>query len=213
MSGNAYPAALRRVIMDIGKWPGVGEKTAARMAMHLLRAPREEVLELAQALLELKEKIQLCRQCYAFADQELCPICADPGRVPGQLLVVAEPGDLLAIEKVGWYKGRYHVLGGLIAPLEGVGPDDLRVRELVNRIKAEGVREVILALNPSLEGRDHHQLSGHGTEAPGPQGDPHRLRPAHGRRDQVRRPADLEGVVEPSGGDVIVAVVSGQLSV
>jgi recombination protein RecR len=152
MSGNAYPAALRRVIQDIGKWPGVGEKTAARMALHLLRAPRTEVLELAQALLELKEKIQLCRRCHAFADQELCPICADPGRLPGQLLVVAEPGDLLALEKVGWYKGRYHVLGGLITPLEGVGPDDLRVRELVERLKAEGVQEVILALNPSLEG-------------------------------------------------------------
>ena len=152
MSGNAYPAALRRVIIDIGKWPGVGEKTAARMALHLLRAPRNEVLELAQALLELKEKIQLCRQCYAFADQELCPICSDPGRLPGQLLVVAEPGDLLALEKVGWYKGRYHVLGGLITPLEGVGPDDLRVRELLARVKAEGAQEVILALNPSLEG-------------------------------------------------------------
>ena len=152
MSGNAYPAALRRVIMDIGKWPGVGEKTAARMALHLLRAPREEVLELAQALLELKEKIQLCRRCYAFADQELCPICADPARQPGQLLVVSEPGDLLAIEKVGWYHGHYHVLGGLIAPLEGVGPDDLRVRELEDRIRSEGVQEVILALNPSLEG-------------------------------------------------------------
>ena len=101
---------------------GGGEKTAARMALHLLRAPKEEVLELAQALLELKEKIQLCRRCYAFADQELCPICADPGRQPGQLLVVAEPGDLLAIEKVGWYQGCYHVLGGLITPLEGVGP-------------------------------------------------------------------------------------------
>jgi recombination protein RecR len=152
MSGNAYPAALRRVIKEISKWPGVGEKTAARMAMHLLRAPRPEVMELAQALLELKEKIQLCRRCYAFADQELCPICADPSRQPGQLLVVAEPGDLLAIEKVGWYKGRYHVLGGLISPLEGVGPDDLRVRELEERVKAEGVQEVILALNPSLEG-------------------------------------------------------------
>ncbi len=149
---NAYPAALRRVIKDISKWPSVGEKSAARMAMHLLRAPREEVLELAQALLELKEKIQLCRQCYAFADQELCPICADPARQPGTLLVVAEPGDLLAVEKVGWYKGRYHVLGGLIAPLEGVGPDDLRVRELLDRIKSEEAKEVILALNPSLEG-------------------------------------------------------------
>jgi recombination protein RecR len=152
MSGNAYPAALRRVIQAIGKWPGVGEKTAARMALHLLRVPRAEVLELAQALLELKEKIQLCRRCYAFADQELCPICADPGRRPGQLLVVAEPGDLLAIEKVGWYQGSYHVLGGLITPLEGVAPDDLRIRELLARIQAEAVQEVILALNPSLEG-------------------------------------------------------------
>jgi recombination protein RecR len=152
MAGNAYPAALRRVIKDISKWPGVGEKSASRLALHLLRLPREEVLELAQALLELQEKIQLCRRCYAFADQELCPICADPGRQAGTLLVVAEPEDLLAIEKVGWYQGRYHVLGGLIAPLEGVGPDDLRVRELAERLKAEGVQEVILALNPSLEG-------------------------------------------------------------
>ncbi len=152
MSGNANPAALRRVIQAIGKWPGVGEKTAARMALHLLRVPRAEVLELAQALLELKEKIQLCRRCYAFADQELCPICADPARRPGQLLVVAEPGDLLAIEKVGWYQGTYHVLGGLITPLEGVTPDDLRIRELLARIRAEAVQEVILALNPSLEG-------------------------------------------------------------
>jgi recombination protein RecR len=152
MSGNAYPAALRRVIQAIGKWPGVGEKTAARMALHLLRVPRAEVLELAQALLELKEKIQLCRRCYAFADQEFCPICADPARRHGQLLVVAEPGDLLAIEKVGWYQGSYHVLGGLITPLEGVAPDDLRIRELLARIRAEAVQEVILALNPSLEG-------------------------------------------------------------
>ncbi|MGA7577031.1 MAG: recombination mediator RecR [Desulfobaccales bacterium] len=152
MSGNAYPPALRRVIEAIGKWPGVGEKTAARMALHLLRAPRAEVLELAQALMELKEKIHLCRRCYAFADQELCPICADPARGPGQLLVVAEPGDLLAIEKVGWYQGNYHVLGGLITPLEGVTPDDLRIRELLARIRAEAVQEVILALNPSLEG-------------------------------------------------------------
>jgi recombination protein RecR len=152
MSGNAYPAALRRVIKDISKWPGVGEKSASRLALHLLRLPRQEVLELAQALLELQEKIQLCRRCYAFADQELCPICGDPGRQPGTLLVVAEPEDLLAIEKVGWYQGRYHVLGGLIAPLEGVGPADLRVRELVVRLRAEGVQEVILALNPSLEG-------------------------------------------------------------
>jgi len=152
MSKGAYPAALTRVIIALGKWPGVGEKTAGRMAMHLLRAPQGEVLELAQALLELKEKIRLCRRCYAFADQELCPLCADPARSQGQILVVADPGDLLALERVGWFRGLYHVLGGLLSPLEGVGPDDLRLRELLERIEVEGIKEVILALNPNLEG-------------------------------------------------------------
>ena len=152
MSGNAYPAALRRVIVGLSRWPGVGEKTASRLALHLLRAPEGEVLELANALMELKEKIQLCRRCFAFADQEFCPLCSDPARHQGQILVVAEPGDLLAIEKVGWYRGLYHVLGGLISPLEGVGPDDLRLMELLNRLMKEEVTEVILGLNPSLEG-------------------------------------------------------------
>jgi recombination protein RecR len=152
MAGNAYPAALRRVILALAKLPGVGEKTAGRLAMYLLRAPNAEVLELAQALTELKEKIQLCRRCFAFADAELCPLCADATRARDQILVVAEPGDLLAIEKVGWFKGLYHVLGGVISPLEGVGPDDLRLAELLARIRQDGVTEVILALNPSLEG-------------------------------------------------------------
>ncbi len=152
MSGNAYPAALRRVIVDLARWPGVGEKTAARLAMHLLRAPEAEVLELAEALRDLKEKIRLCRRCFAFADQDFCPLCANPARRQGQILVVAEPGDLLALEKVGWYQGLYHVLGGLIAPLEGVGPDDIRLRELLDRVRQEEVSEVILGLNPSLEG-------------------------------------------------------------
>jgi recombination protein RecR len=152
MAKSAYPAALRRVILALAKWPGVGEKTAGRLALYLLRAPQAEVLELAQALMELKEKIKLCRRCFAFADQELCPICGDPGRSQGQLLVVADPGDLLALERVGWYQGLYHVLGGLLSPLEGVGPEDLRLRELLERVRTGGVKEVILALNPSLEG-------------------------------------------------------------
>jgi recombination protein RecR len=152
MSGNAYPAALRRVIVGLSKWPGVGEKTATRLAMHLLRSPEAEVLELAHALMELKEKIRLCRRCYAFADQEFCPICANPGRAQGQIMVVAEPGDLLALEKVGWFQGLYHVLGGLISPLEGVGPDDIRSMELLDRVMKDGIKEVILGLNPSLEG-------------------------------------------------------------
>jgi recombination protein RecR len=120
--------------------------------MHLLRVPESEVLELANALMELKEKIRLCRRCFAFADQDLCPLCSNATRSQGQILVVAEPGDLLAIEKIGWFKGLYHVLGGVIAPLEGVGPDDIRIRELLDRVRQEGVQEVILGLNPSLEG-------------------------------------------------------------
>jgi recombination protein RecR len=100
----------------------------------------------------LKEKVRLCQRCFAFADQELCPLCANPAREARVLMVVADPGDLLAIEKIGWYQGRYHVLGGVLSPLEGVGPDDLRIRELLERIKSEGIQEVILALNPSLEG-------------------------------------------------------------
>jgi len=152
MAKGAYPEALQRVVAALGKWPGVGGKTAARLALYLLRAPQGEVLELAQAVVELKEKVRLCRRCFAFADQELCPLCADPSRSNGVLLVVADPGDLLALEKVGWYRGLYHVLGGVLSPLEGVGPDDLRIRELLERITREGFTEVILALNPSLEG-------------------------------------------------------------
>jgi recombination protein RecR len=152
MSKGAYPEALQRVVAALSRWPGVGEKTAARMALYLLRAPESEVLELAEALTGLKEKVRLCRRCFAFADQELCPLCANPARQGSILMVVADPGDLLAIEKIGWYQGRYHVLGGVLSPLEGVGPDDLRLRELLERIKAEGIQEVILSLNPSLEG-------------------------------------------------------------
>lgn len=149
---KGYPEALRRVVALLARWPGIGEKSAARLALYLLRAPEGEVLELARALGELKDNIRLCRRCFAFADSEFCPICADPGRERGVILVVAEPGDLLAIERVGWFKGLYHVLGGLISPLEGVQSQDLRVAELKERVKAEGISEVILALNPTLEG-------------------------------------------------------------
>lgn len=152
MTKGAHPEALTRVIRAISKWPGVGEKTAARMALYLLRAPEGEARELIAAIEELKEKITFCRRCFAFADQELCPLCADPARSQGQILVVADPGDLLAIEKIGWYSGYYHVLGGLISPLEGVRPEDLRIAELEERVKTEGVKEVILALNPTMEG-------------------------------------------------------------
>lgn len=149
---KGYPEALKRVVGLLARWPGLGEKSAARLALYLLKAPKEEVLELVRALADLKENIRLCRRCFAFADGELCPVCADPAREAGTLMVVADPEDLLAIERVGWFTGRYHVLGGLLSPLEGVKERDLRVTELKDRVQAEGVKEVILALNPTLEG-------------------------------------------------------------
>ncbi|MGQ9688083.1 MAG: recombination mediator RecR [Desulfobaccales bacterium] len=152
MAKGAYPEALQRVVVALSRFPGIGEKSAARLALYLLRAPEAEVRELAEAVTGLKEKVRLCRRCFGFADQELCPLCAEPARQTGVLMVVADPGDLLAIEKVGWFKGRYHVLGGVLSPLEGVGPEDLRIKELLERVKSEGIQEVILALNPSLEG-------------------------------------------------------------
>ncbi len=152
MARSFYPAPLQNVIRALSKWPGIGEKTASRLALYLLRAPTQEVLDLAQALKELKEKIGLCSRCYAFADQDLCPICADPGRQTGQICVVADPGDLMALERVGFFQGSYHVLGGLISPLDNIGPGDLHITALLARLAPEAVREVILALNPSLEG-------------------------------------------------------------
>ncbi len=152
MARSFYPAPLQQVIKALSRWPGIGEKTASRLALHLLRAPVQEVLDLAQALQELKEKIGLCKRCHAFADQELCPICADPARQNGQICVVSDPGDLMALERVGFFQGTYHVLGGLISPLENVGPGDLHIASLLARLEPEAIREVILALNPSLEG-------------------------------------------------------------
>ena len=152
MARNFYPGPLQKVIRALGKWPGIGEKTATRLALYLLRASTAEVTDLAQALIELKEKIGLCSSCFAFADQELCPICADPLRHNGQVCVVADPGDLIALERVGFFQGSYHVLGGLISPLDNIGPEDLHSAQLLDRLEPESIQEVILALNPSLEG-------------------------------------------------------------
>lgn len=152
MARSFYPAPLQKVIKALSKWPGLGEKTASRLALYLLRAPAEEVADLILALQELKEKIGLCSRCFAFADQELCPICVEPGRQNGELCVVADPGDLMALERVGFFQGSYHVLGGLISPLDNIGPGDLHIAALLARLAPEGIREVILALNPSLEG-------------------------------------------------------------
>jgi recombination protein RecR len=149
MSG-ASPIA--RLVVELGKLPGIGEKTAARLAFHILRAPVEDAQSLAQAIVDLRAKIRLCSSCWDFTEDDPCAICRDQRRDNSILCVVAHPQDVIAIERTGGYRGRYHVLHGVLAPLEGVGPDDLRIAELVRRCGDNQVREVIVATNPSVEG-------------------------------------------------------------
>ncbi len=147
-----YPAPLARLISSLSRLPGLGEKTAARLALHLLRRPQAEVAELARTLMEVKEKIQSCSICFNLTEADPCPLCQNNGRGSGVLCVVEGPGDLLALEKAGGFKGRYHVLQGTLSPIDGVGPRDIRIRELMERLEKEEVSEVILAINPTTEG-------------------------------------------------------------
>ena len=140
------------MIEALQRLPGVGPKTAQRMTFFLLKRPTDEVRELSESLLAVKERIVSCTTCFNVTDQDPCRICADPARDPKLLCVVEEPNDLLAMERTGEYRGRYHVLLGALSPLEGIGPDDLKVRELLMRLEADAATEVILATNPNLEG-------------------------------------------------------------
>jgi recombination protein RecR len=148
----AYPKPLARLIEELERLPGVGPKTAQRLALHLLQASQEEAGALAEAIAQVKAAIRSCPVCFNFTDQELCAICADPQRDESLLCVVSDARDLLAMERAGGYRGRYHVLQGLISPMDGVGPDSLRLRELLDRVREGKVAEVILATNPTVEG-------------------------------------------------------------
>jgi len=147
-------AALDRLIEALGKLPGVGAKTAERLAYHLLKAPPEEALALAEALRDIKERVHYCKTCYhlAEAEHDLCAVCRDTRRDQGLICVVEQSRDLIALERAGTYQGVYHVLLGRLSPLQGVGPDQLTIDALVRRVFAGGVREIIMATNPTLEG-------------------------------------------------------------
>ncbi len=148
-----YTASLRRLIDELGRLPGVGPKSAQRIAFHLLKAPDEDARRLAGALIEVKEKTSLCPICLNIAESgSLCPICADDRRDTSVLCVVEDARDIVAVERTGQFRGRYHVLHGALNPLEGVGPDQLRVAEMLARLEPEGVKEVIVCTNPNLEG-------------------------------------------------------------
>ncbi len=147
-----YEGPIQDLIDELSRLPGIGPKSAQRLAFHLVKAPPDEAKRLAEAIVRAKERIRFCRECGNVADGELCRICRDETRDRTVLCVVEEPKDAATIERAGVIKGRYHVLGGAISPLDGVGPEDLRVQELLERVQRDRVTEVILATNPNLEG-------------------------------------------------------------
>jgi recombination protein RecR len=147
-----YEGVVQDLIDELGRLPGVGPKSAQRIAFHLLQADPTDVRRLAEILIEVKEKVRFCAVCGNVAEEEQCRICRDPRRDPSSICVVEESKDVVAIERTREFKGRYHVLGGAISPIEGIGPDQLRIKELMTRLADGAVSEVILAMDPNLEG-------------------------------------------------------------
>jgi recombination protein RecR len=152
---SAASDALSTLVHELSRLPGIGEKSATRLAFHLLNADADRVKRLTDALTRAKEKIHLCSRCFTYTEEELCEICANPLRSPDSICVVERPSDVRAIEASGKFKGTYHVLHGTLSPVEGVGPDQIRVQELLNRVRGWDRldnKELVLALNPSVEG-------------------------------------------------------------
>ncbi len=146
------PAPLARLVAELARLPGIGQRTAQRLAFHLLRAPDEEALALGEAIREMKEKVGLCEECFNLAEGPRCRICADPERDRSIICVVEEPADVIPIERTHEYRGLYHVLGGALSPIDGIDAEDLKISELVARVGRGGVAEVVLATNPTTTG-------------------------------------------------------------
>jgi recombination protein RecR len=147
-----YAGPVQDLIDELGRLPGIGPKSAQRIAFHLLKLPAQDAVRLSRAIDEMKARIAFCTRCFNVAEGDECELCADPRRDTHVVCVVEEPKDIVAVERTGEYHGRYHVLQGAISPIEGVGPDQLKVRELVARLEPEGITEVILCTNPNIEG-------------------------------------------------------------
>ena len=147
-----YAGPVQELIDELGRLPGVGPKSAQRIAFHLLKLPKDDALRLARSITQAKERVSFCSRCFNVAEGEQCEICLDPRRDHTVVCVVEEPRDVVAVEKTREHRGGYHVLQGAISPLEGVGPDQLRVKELLARLDTEGITEVILCTNPNIEG-------------------------------------------------------------
>jgi recombination protein RecR len=143
---------LETLVQALKRFPGVGEKTAVRYAFHILNEDKERIQNLINAIRNVKQKLRLCSSCFNLTDEDPCAICSDPRRNASRVLVVETPLDLLAVEKAGHFRGAYHVLHGVLSPLDAIGPDDIRLAELVKRVESDGIQEIILALNPTVEG-------------------------------------------------------------
>jgi len=149
---SVIPGPVGRLIEELSRLPGIGPKTASRLTFFMLRAPESQVTALAEAIRGLRQGTVLCSTCFSIAEQSVCPVCANPERDRGVICVVEEPLDLLAIERTRRFRGVYHVLHGALSPVDGIGPDELKMHELVARVRAGGVHEVLLATNPTMEG-------------------------------------------------------------
>ncbi len=147
-----FSGPLQALIDELGRLPGIGPKSAQRITFHLLKVAPEDALRLADAIVAMKERMTLCTRCFNVAEGELCSICLDDGRDGASVCVVEDPRDIVSVEKTGEFTGRYHVLQGALNPIEGIGPEQLRIRELVARVEDEGIKEIILCTNPNLEG-------------------------------------------------------------
>lgn len=153
-----HPAPVDRLIAELGKLPGIGRRTAQRLAFHILRSSDDDAFALAAAIREVKEQIGLCETCFNLAEGPVCEVCADPRRNREMICVVEEPQDVIPIERTGEYRGLYHVLGGALSPIDGIDPSDLKIEELVARVDAGGVEEIVIATNPTTTGEAtaHH---------------------------------------------------------
>jgi recombination protein RecR len=149
---SVYAAAVQDLIDELGRLPGIGPKSAQRIAFHMLKLPKDDALRLANAIAVVKDRVSFCTTCFNISEGEQCGICSDPRRETNVVCVVEEPRDIVSVERTGEFRGRYHVLQGAISPIEGIGPDQLRVKELLARLEPEGIGEVILCTNPNIEG-------------------------------------------------------------
>jgi len=147
-----YPQSVLDLIKSFAKLPGVGEKTAERLAMHVLRMPRPEAERLARSIVAIKDSIRFCSVCFSLSDGDICQICSDPRRNAESICVVEQPGDMVAIEKSGAFRGVYHILQGVLSPMDGIGPEDIRIKELIQKVSGGRIKEVVLATSTVVEG-------------------------------------------------------------